>query len=200
MNFCIFQIMKKIFVLISFLVLAAFAQENTSAPERTLQRPVYSFQTAAFGLGFWSNWEDSGKNPKKDYVTAFPLIRYGHIWEMSSHGAITAISTWNFKFGDDWEVHGNMLLGGRYSFLEEMVSPFLGAGVGIGMQLDSHFEDWDFGERWALGMSFGGEVGASIFHNSSVQLEVGFGFDIVASGVDFRKSFSSFNLFFGINY
>ena len=197
--------MKKIFVLISFLVLAAFAQENTTAPERTLQRPVYSFQTAAFGLGFWSNWEHeviAGDKIVKheDNVTAFPLIRYGHIWEMTSHGAITAISTWNFKFGEDWEVHGNMLLGGRYSFLDEMVSPFLGAGVGIGMQLDSHFDEWDFGERWALGMSFGGEVGASIFHNSSVQLEVGFGFDIVASGVDFKKSFSSFNLFFGINY
>jgi hypothetical protein len=193
--------MKKIIILISFLVLAAFAQsESTSAPERTLQRPVYSFQTAAFGLGFWSNWEDKEKNPDKDHVTAFPLIRYGHIWEMTTHGAITTISTWNFKFGDGWEVHGNMLLGGRYSFLDEMVSPFIGAGIGLGMQLDSHFDDWDFGERWALGMSFGGEVGASIFHNSSVQLEVGFGFDIVAAGVDFKKSFSSFNLFFGINY
>ena len=180
--------MKKILILISFLALAAFAQgEYTSAPERTLQRPVYSFQTAAFGLGFWSNYEDKEKNPDMDYVTAFPLIRYGHIWEMTSHGAITAITTWNFEFGKTWEVHGNMLFGGRYSFLEEMVSPFIGAGIGIGMQLDSHFDDWDFGERRALGLSLGGEVGASIF-------------DIIASKVDFGKSFTSFNLFFGINY
>ncbi|MBQ2559162.1 MAG: hypothetical protein II565_00990 [Fibrobacter sp.] len=193
--------MKKILILISFLALAAFAQgEYTSAPERTLQRPVYSFQTLAFGLAFWSNWEEVGVNDEKDHVTAFPLVRYGHIWEMSTHGAITAISSWHFEFGKTWEVHGNMLFGGRYSILEEIVSPFIGAGIGIGMQLDSHFDDWDFGERWALGLSLGGEVGASIFHNSALQLEVGFGFDIIASKVDFGKSFTSFNLFFGINY
>ncbi|MBO4830309.1 MULTISPECIES: hypothetical protein [Fibrobacter] len=192
--------MKKILILITFLALAAFAQSNTAEPERTLQRPVYSFQTVAFGFGFWSNYEDEVKNPKKDYVTAFPLIRYGHIWEMTTHGAITAISTWNFEFGKIWEVHGNVLVGGRYSFLDEIVSPFIGAGLGLGMQLDSHFEDWNFGERWALGMSLGGEVGASIFHNSAIQLEVGFGFDVIASKVDFGKSYKSWNLFFGINY
>lgn len=192
--------MKKILILITFLALAAFAQSNTAEPERTLQRPVYSFQTVAFGFGFWSNYEDEVKNPKKDYVTAFPLIRYGHIWEMTTHGAITAISTWNFEFGKIWEVHGNVLVGGRYSFLDEIVSPFIGAGLGLGMQLDSHFEDWNFGERWALGMSLGGEVGASIFHNSAIQLEVGFGFDVIASNVDFGKSYKSWNLFFGINY
>ena len=181
--------MKKILILITFLALAAFAQSNTAEPERTLQRPVYSFQTVAFGFGFWSNYEDEVKNPKKDYVTAFPLIRYGHIWEMTTHGAITI-----------WEVHGNVLVGGRYSFLDEIVSPFIGAGLGLGMQLDSHFEDWNFGERWALGMSLGGEVGASIFHNSAIQLEVGFGFDVIASKVDFGKSYKSWNLFFGINY
>jgi hypothetical protein len=192
--------MKKILVLISFLVLAAFAQNNdTIEPEKKLQRPVYSFQTFAFGLGFWSNYKDEVKNPDKDYVTAFPLVRYGHIWEMTTHGAITAISSWNFEFGKTWEVHGNMLVGGRYSFLDEIVSPFVGAGVGIGLQLDSHFKDWDFGERWALGMSFGGEIGASIFHNSAIQLEVGFGFDIIASKVDFGKSFKSWNLFFGLD-
>ena len=192
--------MKKILILITFLALAAFAQSNAAEPERTLQRPVYSFQTVAFGFGFWSNYEDEVKNPKKDYVTAFPLIRYGHIWEMTTHGAITAISTWNFEFGKIWEVHGNVLVGGRYSFLDEIVSPFIGAGLGLGMQLDSHFEDWNFGERWALGMSLGGEVGASIFHNSAIQLEVGFGFDVIASKVDFGKSYKSWNLFFGINY
>ena len=192
--------MKKILILITFLALAAFAQSNTAEPERTLQRPVYSFQTVAFGFGFWSNYEDEVKNPKKDYVTAFPLIRYGHIWEMTTHGAITAISTWNFEFGKIWEVHGNVLVGGRYSFLDEIVSPFIGAGPGLGMQLDSHFEDWNFGERWALGMSLGGEVGASIFHNSAIQLEVGFGFDVIASKVDFGKSYKSWNLFFGVNY
>ena len=192
--------MKKILILITFLALAAFAQSNTAEPERTLQRPVYSFQTVAFGFGFWSNYEDEVKNPKKDYVTAFPLIRYGHIWEMTTHGAITAISTWNFEFGKIWEVHGNVLVGGRYSFLDEIVSPFIGAGLGLGMPLDSHFEDWNFGERWALGMSLGGEVGASIFHNSAIQLEVGFGFDVIASKVDFGKSYKSWNLFFGINY
>ena len=192
--------MKKILVLISFLVFTAFAQGETTSPERTLQRPVYSFQTAAFGLGFWSNYKDAEKNPTKDKVTAFPLIRYGHIWEMTTHGAITTISTWNFEFGKSWEVHGNMLLGGRYSPLEEMVSPFIGAGIGLGMQLDSHFEDWNYGERWAVGMSVGGEIGPSIFHNSALQLEVGFGFDIIATGIDFKRSYSSFNLFFGINY
>lgn len=192
--------MKKILLLVTFLALAAFAQGNTTEPERTLQRPVYSFQTAAFGFGFWSNYKDDVKNPEKDKVTAFPLIRYGHIWEMTTHGAVTAISTWNFEFGKTWEVHGSMLLGGRYSFLEEIVSPFIGAGLGLGLQFDSHFKDWDFGERWALGLSMGGEVGLSIFHNSSLQLEVGFGYDIVCSKADFGKSFDTFNLFFGVNY
>ena len=119
---------------------------------------------------------------------------------MTTHGAVTAISTWNFEFGKTWEVHGSMLLGGRYSFLEEIVSPFIGGGLGLGLQFDSHFKDWDFGERWALGLSMGGEVGLSIFHNSSLQLEVGFGYDIVCSKADFGKSFDTFNLFFGVNY
>ena len=194
--------MKKILLLISILVLSAFAQSesNTSAPERSLQRPVYSFQTAAFGFGFWSNYEDKVTNPEKDYVTAFPLIRYGHIWEMTTHGAITALTTWNFDFGENWEIHGNMLVGGRYSFLDEMVSPFIGGGLGIGMQFDSHFEEWNFGEAWAFGLSLGGEVGVNFFHNSALQLEVGFGFDVIASKVDFGKSYKSWNLFFGINY
>ena len=61
--------MKKILLLISFLVLSAFAQGETTSPERTLQRPVYSFQTAAFGLGFWSNYSDAETNPSKDKVT-----------------------------------------------------------------------------------------------------------------------------------
>lgn len=196
--------MKKILLLISFLALAAFAQSNTTEPERSLQRPVYSFQTAAFGFGFWSNWEhpssDDPTKKEEDEVTAFPLIRYGHIWEMTNHGAITAISTWNFEFGKTWEIHGCMLFGGRYSFLEEIVSPFIGGGMGIGLQFDSHFKNWDFGKRWAVGLALGGEVGVSIFHNSSLQLEVGFGYDIVASKADFGRSFDSWNLFFGINY
>lgn len=193
--------MKKILVLISFLVLAAFAQNNdTIEPEKKLQRPVYSFQTAAFGLSFWRNWEDSEKNTSQDKEMGFPLIRYGHIWEMTTHGAITAISTWNFTFGEGWQIHGNMLLGGRYSIVDDDVSPFIGGGLGLGLQFDSHFDDWDFGERWALGMSLGGEVGINFFHNSAVQLEAGVGFDIIASKVDFGKSFKSVNLFFGINY
>ena len=49
-------------------------------------------------------------------------------------------------------------------------------------------------------MSMGGEVGLSIFHNSSLQLEVGFGYDVVCSKADFGKSFDTFNLFFGVNY
>ena len=61
--------MKKILLLVTFLALAAFAQGNTTEPERTLQRPVYSFQTAAFGFGFWSNYKDEVKNPEKDKVT-----------------------------------------------------------------------------------------------------------------------------------
>ena len=192
--------MKKIFVLISFLVLSAFAQNETVAPEKTLQRPIYNFQTAAFGFGFWSNWEDSEKNPEKDNVTAFPLIRYGHIWEMTTHGSITLLSTWNAEFGKSWEVHGCVLGGGRFSFLDDVVSPFVGGGIGLGMQLDSHFDKWNFGERYAFGFAFGFEAGVSIFHNFSFQLEVGVGYDIVASKVDFGKSFDSINLFFGIDY
>jgi hypothetical protein len=195
--------MKKILVLISFLVLSAFAQNenaNVTDSERTLQRPAYSFQTFAVGFSVWHNWEDSEKNPKRDWNTALPLIRYGHIWEMTTNGAITAISTFHLCAGEDWELHGNMLLGGRYSFLETMVSPFIGAGFGVGMQIDNHFEDWDFGERWAIGMSFGGEIGVNLFHNSTRQLEVGIGYDYVTSGKDFGKGFGSFNFFFGINY
>jgi len=192
--------MKKILILISFIALAAFAQGNTAEPERALQRPVYSFQTFAFGFGFWSNYEDEVKNPVKDHVTAFPLIRYGHIWEMTTHGAITVISTWQAEFGKTWEVHGNILGGGRYSFLNEIISPFVGAGIGIGLQLDSHFDDWNFGEKYAIGLSLGGELGVSIFHNSSLQLEVGVGYDIIASKADFGRSYDSVNLFFGINF
>ena len=189
--------MKKILVLISFLVLAAFAQNyDTIEPEKKLQRPVYSFQTAAFGLAFWSNYKDEAKNPEKDKVTAFPLIRYGHIWEMTTHGAITTITNWHAEFGTDWELEGNMLIGGRYSPLDDVVSPFVGAGIGLGFQVDAFFDDW----IGAFGMCLGGEVGLNFFHNSAVQLEAGFGFNILATKVDFSKSFKSFNLFFGVNY
>jgi hypothetical protein len=49
-------------------------------------------------------------------------------------------------------------------------------------------------------MCLGGEVGLNFFHNSAVQLEAGFGFNILATKVDFKKSFKSWNLFFGVNY
>lgn len=204
--------MKKIILILSFLALSAFAQDEVStaneapaqseqtAQQTTRERPIYSFQTFAAGLSFWHNWEDESSNPKLDWTTEL-LVRYGHIWEMTTHGAITAITTHhtNFDF-EKWEAHGNFLLGGRYSFLNEIVSPFVGLGLGVGYQIDFHFEDWDFGERFSAGMSVGGEVGISIFHNSAVQLELGFGYSYTAAGVNFSKGFGSFDLFFGINY
>ena len=189
--------MKKILVLITFLALAAFAQNNdTIEPEKKLQRPVYSFQTGAFGLSFWSNYKDKDNNPEQDKVTAFPLIRYGRIWEMTTHGAITSITTWHAEFGKNWELEGNVLVGGRYSFLDEAVSPFVGAGLGIGVQFDTFFDDW----VGAFGMCLGGEASLNFFHNSSVQLEVGVAFNILATKVDFGKSFKSWNIYFGVNY
>ncbi len=189
--------MKKILLLLTFLALAAFAQNyDTIEPEKKLQRPVYNFQTAAFGFSFWSNYHDDEKNPEKDYVTAFPLIRYGRIWEMTTHGAITALTTWHAEFGTDWELQGTMTVGGRFSPLDEVVSPFIGAGIGIGIQIDAFMDDW----VGAFGLCLGGEAGLNFFHTSAVQLEVGVGFNILATKVDFGKSFKSWNIFFGVNY
>ena len=89
-----------------------------------------------------------------------------------------------------------MLICVRVSLLDDVVSPFVSAGIGLGFQVDAVFDDW----IGAFGMCLGGEVGLNFFHNSAVQLEAGFGFNILATKVDFSKSFKSFNLFFGVNY
>lgn len=204
--------MKKILLILSFLALSAFAQDEyatsnegsaqseQASQQASRERPLYSFQTAAMGVSFWHNWEDESSNPKRDWTTEL-FVRYGHIWEMTPHGAITALTTHHTSFDfDAYEVHGNFLLGGRYSILDGIVSPFIGLGLGVGYQVDFHFEDWDFGEKYAVGMSFGGEIGVTIFHNSTVQLEAGFGYSRTASKFDFGRGFGAFELFFGLNY
>ena len=161
------------------------------------QRPFYNLNSYGFGVTVWHNWEDSKENPKRDWDQGFNL-HYGRIWEMGAYGAITLMNTTEFSLGDHWQWSEISRIGGRVYFADAVFAPFLGGGIGLGFQLDGHYDDFD--EKFAIGFAFGAEAGVTIFRTSSVQLEIGCSYDSVLDYLDWDRRFGSFNFYIAINH
>ena len=83
--------------------------------------------------------------------------------------------------------------------VEYTVTPFLGAGIGLGIQTDSHYYDGD--EGFAIGLAGGAELGIIFFRNSATQLEIGFAWDALWDGFEsFDRRFGSGSFYVAINY
>ena len=161
------------------------------------KRPTYNFVSYGLGFSVWHNYEDSDKNPKLDWDQGV-VFHYGRIWEMTTHAAITLMNNMNFSYNSAFQLHETFLIGGRYFFADKVLSPFVGAGLGLGIEMDDHFEDLD--EWFALGPAVGIEGGLVIFRTSTTQLELGAAYDIMSDGFTFGKHFGSFSFYIAINY
>lgn len=173
------------------------AKNSDDDPLPAPKRPTYNF--ASFGLGFsvWHNWEDSRKNPKRDWDQGV-VFHYGRIWEMTTHGAITFMNNANGSYETHWQWHETALIGGRYFFADQVFSPYVGMGLGVGVEMDFHFDK--FSEAFAIGPAGGLEAGLIIFRTSTTQLEVGAAYDMLLDGFDFGRHFGSFSFYLAINY
>ncbi|SHL17079.1 hypothetical protein [Fibrobacter sp. UWEL] len=169
--------------------------ENSDLPKE--KRPTYNFKSYGLGVSVWHNWEDSKINPKRDWTQGF-VLHYGRIWEMTHNGAITLMDNTQFSWGDgDFQWSEVARIGGRYYFNDESISPFLGAGIGLGFQWDTHMSGDDI---FAFGLAGGAEVGVTIFKTSKTQLEIGCSYDFVTDYIDFGELFGSFNFYLAVNY
>lgn len=169
--------------------------ENSDLPKE--KRPTYNFNSYGLGVSVWHNWEDSEINPTRDWSQGF-VFHYGRIWEMTHNGAITLMDNTQLSWGDgEFQWSEVARIGGRYYFNDAKISPFLGVGIGLGFQLDSHMSGND---QFALGFAGGAETGLVIFKTSSTQLEIACSYDFVMDYFDFGELFGSFNFYIAINY
>ncbi len=175
----------------------------TAAPEKdeadlpAPKRPTYNFRSFGFGVAVWHNWQDKEYNPKRDWNQGFTL-HHGRIWEMTSFAAITWMSNTEATFGDYWQWGATSRIGGRFYFADKLLSPFVGLGVGLGVQVDGHYDHLD--EMFAVGLAGGAEAGLTIFKTSQTQLELGCSYDFSVDYFDFNRMFGSFNFYIAINY
>jgi len=97
------------------------------------------------------------------------------------------------------EWHETFLIGGRFFPSTGVLTPFIGAGIGLGIQTDDHYYDGD--ESFAIGLAAGAELGIIFFRNSSVQLEIGAAWDALWDGFEsFDRRFGAGSFYVAINY
>lgn len=165
------------------------------------KRPTYNLKSYGLGISVWHNWEDKVVNPKRDWDQGF-VLHHGRIWEMNTMAAITLMNKTEFSFGEGldshWQWSETSRVGGRFYFLDAIIAPFVGVGIGLGFQLDGHYDDFD--DMFAIGLAFGGEVGLTIFKTSQTQLEIGCSYDNVLDYLSFDNRFGSFNFYIAINH
>lgn len=104
----------------------------------------------------------------------------------------------NGSYETHWQWHETALIGGRYFFADQVFSPYVGMGLGVGVEMDFHFDK--FSEAFAIGPAGGLEAGLIIFRTSTTQLEVGAAYDMLLDGFDFGRHFGSFSFYLAINY
>ena len=118
---------------------------------------------------------------------------------MIPQAAITIVNNMNMSFGDEWQWHETFLIGGRWFPSTGTITPFLGAGLGLGIQIDGHYYDEE--EGFAIGLATGAELGVIFFRNSATQLEVGFAWDALWDGFEaFDRRFGAGSFYIAINY
>lgn len=169
------------------------------------KRPTHNYNSFGLGVALWHNYDykkdpdDDGDRSEERSWSATFAIHYARLFEVSPHAAITMLNNANFVLGKGWEIHETFLIGGRYYVNSTTFSPFFGAGLGIGGQVDSHYEN--FSENLAVGVAGGVEVGFVLFRNSALQLELGAAWDALWDGFDsFKRRFGSGTLYISLNY
>ena len=164
------------------------------------KRPTRNYVSYGLGMAMWHNYdfENDDYEVEMSWEQAF-VFHYGRIFEVVPHAAITIINNMNISFGSDWEWHETFLIGGRFFPSTGTVTPFLGAGVGLGIQFDDHYYDSD--ENFAIGLAAGAELGIIFFRNSATQLEIGLAWDALWDGFEsFDRRFGSGSFYVAINY
>ena len=174
------------------------------------KRPTRNYVSYGLGAALWHNYDFVEKDCKgvatchekydtdRTWEQAF-VFHYARIFEVIPQAAVTIVNNMNISFGDEWEWHETFLLGGRFFPSTGVVTPFLGAGAGLGIQTDSHYYDGD--EAFAIGLAGGVELGIIFFRNSATQLEVGFAWDALWDGFEsFKRRFGAGSAYIAINY
>lgn len=177
------------------------------------KRPTRNYVSYGLGMAMWHNYDfvedDCGQYKNSDechedldedrsWEQAF-VFHYGRIFEVVPHAAITIINNMNISFGSEWEWHETFLIGGRYFVSTGNITPYVGLGVGLGIQTDGHYEDSD--EGFAIGLATGAELGVIMFRNSATQLEIGLAWDALWDGFDsFDRRFGAGSFYVAINY
>ena len=177
------------------------------------KRPTRNYVSYGLGAALWHNYDFKDKSCKqyanaddchkdrdveRSWEQAF-VFHYARIFEVIPQAAITIVDNMNISFGDEWEWHEVFLLGGRFFPSTGVVTPFLGAGVGLGIQIDDRYYDSD--ESFAIGLAAGAELGVIFFRNSATQLEVGLAWDALWDGFEsFDRRFGAGSLYIAINY
>ena len=177
------------------------------------KRPTRNYVSYGLGAALWHNYDFVDKScnqytnsddchrdrdVKGDWDQAF-VFHYARIFEVIPQAAITIVNNMNIAFGDEWEWHETFLLGGRFFPSTGAITPFLGAGLGLGIQVDDHYYDSD--ESFAIGLATGAELGVIFFRNSAIQLELGLAWDVLWDGFEsFDRRFGAGSFYIAINY
>lgn len=172
---------------------------DDSIPE--LKRCKYTFRSWGLGFAEWHNWKHDvsySDKPKRDWDPAL-LFHHGRIWEMTSHGAITFMLNANFAYQETFETQATGVIGGRYFFLNEIYTPYVGGGIGLGVQFDGHLKK--FADKFAFGLAGNVEGGLVIFRTTTTQLEIGASYNFLVNVLPTKGGvYGAFNLYLAINY
>lgn len=175
------------------------------------KRPTRNYVSYGLGMSLWHNYDfDNIKCKDKDktdcdgysvdrvWDPAF-AFHYARIFEVTPRAAITLLDNMDLSFEEDWELHETFLIGGRFFPSTGAVTPFIGLGLGLGIQFDNHYDEFE--EAFAFGLATGAEAGFVFFRNSSVQLEVGAAWDVVWDAFDdFDRRFGAGTFYIAVNY
>ena len=174
------------------------------------KRPTRNYVSYGLGMAMWHNYDfvedrckgdadcHKARDTKMTWEQAF-VFHYARIFEVIPQAAITIVNNMDISFGDEWQWHEAFLIGGRWFPSTGVITPFLGAGIGLGIQSDDHYYDAD--EGFAIGLAGGAELGVIFFRNSSVQLEIGAAWDALWDGFEsFDRRFGAGSFYVAINY
>lgn len=156
----------------------------TDEEEKSVQKRKESRNYKSFGLG------PAGMHGMDNSGELAYMIHTGYIWEVGGYGAITLTNNVGMTFGE-WALHEAFLIGGRFYVTPTAVSPYLGAGVGLGLTL---------GDAFRAGFAVGGSAGLVLFRTSSTQLELGGDYDVIFDSRDGGHPVGMFGGHIAINY